>query len=227
MVTPTTVVALALALPLLLLLADSGRGVAALSVTTVGSSYQVDTGAGLVFKVNQANGDVISILHNGLQLQDASKFSQLVSGLGSATVSASTVSGTAVVKCVTSTLTHYYMTRDGVNAIFMATYITAEPTIGELRYIARLSKSALPNGIPYSEVNGGTAIEGSDVFMVASETRSKFYSSVRHIEDNVHGVSGSGVAAFMLIPGLSYETSSGGPFFRDINNQGSAQQELY
>lgn len=48
----------------------------------------------------------------------------------------------------------------------------------------------------------------------------------------------------MIIPGVGYETSSGGPFFRggycsifcpgaifepriDINNQGSAQQELY
>ncbi|KAJ1558068.1 hypothetical protein HK405_014490, partial [Cladochytrium tenue] len=212
------------ALPLLLLAPDAAS---ALSVSTVGTAYQVDTGGGLVFKVNQANGDVISILYNGVQLQDSSKFSQLSSGLGSATVTASTVSSTVVVKCVTSTLTHYYMARDGVNAIFMATYITAEPTVGELRYIARLSKSALPNGVTYSEVNGGTAIEGSDVFMVGTETRSKFYSSIRHIEDNVHGVSGSGVAAFMVIPGLSYETSSGGPFFRDINNQGTAQQELY
>jgi len=33
--------------------------------------------------------------------------------------------------------------------------------------------------------------------------------------------------AFMIIPGISYESSSGGPFFRDINNQGSAQQEVY
>jgi rhamnogalacturonan endolyase len=31
----------------------------------------------------------------------------------------------------------------------------------------------------------------------------------------------------MIIPGTGYEGSSGGPFFRDINNQGTAQQEFY
>jgi rhamnogalacturonan endolyase len=31
----------------------------------------------------------------------------------------------------------------------------------------------------------------------------------------------------MIIPGTGYEGSSGGPFFRDINNQGGSQQELY
>lgn len=60
-------------------------------------------------------------------------------------------------------------------------------------------------------------------------------------------MTGSGVAAYMIIPGVGYETSSGGPFFRgraaslargvssecsrpsliDIDNQGSDQQELY
>jgi rhamnogalacturonan endolyase len=107
----------------------------------------------------------------------------------------------------------------------MGTYITAEPSVGELRFISRLSKTALPNGITYAEVEGGTAIEGSDVFEVDGETRSKFYSSVRFIEDDVHCVTGSSIGACMAIG--SYESSSGGPFFRDIDNQGSAQQELY
>jgi rhamnogalacturonan endolyase len=66
---------------------------------------------------------------------------------------------------------------------------------------------------------GGTAIEGSDVFTVSGQTRSKFYSSIRFIEDQVHGVSGSGVGVYMVIPGNGYETSSGGPFHRDIDNQ--------
>lgn len=65
----------------------------------------------------------------------------------------------------------------------MGTYASAEPTVGELRYIARLSKTTLPNGImkngeSVSEVNGGTIIEGSDVFLLDGQTRSKFYSSV-------------------------------------------------
>jgi rhamnogalacturonan endolyase len=58
---------------------------------------------------------------------------------------------------------------------------------------------------------------------------------VRFIEDQVHGVSGNGVGAYMVIPGVSYEasessvdtfegpfisvqTSSGGPFFRGTLN---------
>lgn len=40
------------------------------------------------------------------------------------------------------------------------------------------------------------------------------YSSVQFIHDQVHGVTGSGIGAFMIIPGTGYEASSGGPFFR-------------
>jgi rhamnogalacturonan endolyase len=43
---------------------------------------------------------------------------------------------------------------------------------------------------------------------------------VRHIDDQVHGVTGAGVGAFMIIPGISYESSSGGPFFRGMRLQG-------
>ena len=46
-------------------------------------------------------------------------------------------------------------------------------------------------------------------------------------DTQVHGVTGSNIGAFMIIPGTGYEGSSGGPFFRDINNQGATQQELY
>lgn len=100
--------------------------------------------------------------------------------------------------------------------------------------------------------------------MVNGQTRSKFYSSVsftalhkytvmaysaflkvRFIQDQVHGVTGSGVGAYIIVPGTGYETSSGGPFFRgerrpglseynvkdfaflDIDNQGGDQQEVY
>jgi rhamnogalacturonan endolyase len=73
---------------------------------------------------------------------------------------------------------HYYIIRNGENTLYIGTYASAEPDVGELRLIARLSKSALPNGVPESDVAGGTAIEGSDVFDVGGETRSKFYSSV-------------------------------------------------
>lgn len=50
---------------------------------------------------------------------------------------------------------------------------TEEPSVGELRFIARLKKKVLPDGPIASEVDGGTIIEGKDVFMVGNQTRSK------------------------------------------------------
>ncbi|KAJ3513572.1 hypothetical protein NLJ89_g2873 [Agrocybe chaxingu] len=200
---------------------------AAFGVTTSGSGMVVDSGAGLVTTINTSNGDITSLIFNGKQLQDSSKFTHLSSGLGSATLTSSVANNIAVITIKTSTITHYYIVRSGINTLYIGTYASAEPSVGELRFIARLSKSALPNGVVSAEVNGGSVIEGSDVFLLNGQTRSKFYSSVRFIEDQVHGVTGSDVGVYMIIPGVGYETSSGGPFFRDINNQGSAQQELY
>lgn len=78
------------------------------------------------------------------------------------------------------------MVKSGVNTIYIGTYASAEPSVGELRFIARLSKSAVPTGVvkngeQVSEMNGGTAIEGSDVYLLDGQTRSKFYSSVRRL----------------------------------------------
>jgi len=71
----------------------------------------------------------------------------------------------------------------------MATYTTAEPDIGELRFLARLKSSALPLEYPFGQVsttNGASStVEGSDVFVVDGQTRSKFYSSQRFIDDAV------------------------------------------
>lgn len=121
----------------------------------------------------------------------------------------------------------------------MATYITAEPSIGELRFIARLNKSVLnTSAYPQSYTDQGSiTVEGSDVFEDSSgQTYSKFYSSKRFIDDNVHcelihsclwiwvdhghvDVSGSDMVVSMVIPRAytGYESSSGGPFHRDIN----------
>jgi rhamnogalacturonan endolyase len=85
------------------------------------------------------------------------------------------------VTCDTDTLTHYFVVHSGDPIIHMATYITAgrfdglslqtasdflEPSIGELRFIARLNSNLLPNEEPFGDVSttaGGSAIEGSDV----------------------------------------------------------------
>jgi rhamnogalacturonan endolyase len=210
---------------------------AAFGITTNTDSYVVDAGStnSLVITVDRDNCDITSIKFMGTEYAETC-CSQIGSGLGSATVSATTVNSKshsldlvysqaddgigqyAKITCVTDTLTHYYVIQSGQPIIFMATYTTAEPSVGELRYISRLNADLLPNEYPFgsvSNIDGGTAIEGSDVFLVGSQTRSKFYSSERFIDDSVHCVYSDSVHACMLMP--QYETSSGGPFFRDIN----------
>lgn len=105
----------------------------------------------------------------------------------------------------------------------MATDTTSEPAIGELRYITRLDRSKLPDEYPFgdaSNTSGGTAIEASDVYNVGGETRSKFYSSERFIDNDVYCFQSSADdihACMVAHASRSYEKSSGGPFFRDIN----------
>ncbi|CAA7268444.1 unnamed protein product [Cyclocybe aegerita] len=197
--------------------------------TESGNNIIVDTEGGLTFTVAKNSGDITSMVFNGIEVQDSSKRSHISSGIGASCSAVRTGNSNNYVKitCTTSTLTQYYVARYKDPAIHMATYITAQPSVGELRFIARLRQSAVPNGYKVSEIRGGTAIEGSDVFRVGSETRCKFYSSRQFIDDQVHGVTGNGIGVYMIIPGTGYESSSGGPFFRDINNQGGDQQELY
>ncbi|KKY33406.1 putative rhamnogalacturonase b [Diaporthe ampelina] len=204
---------------------------AAFGFTKSGDNYVIDAGSSnaLVFQVSSTSCDINSILYRGTQLQYSGKGSHISSGLGTATVSVSqvTASGTSYIKvtCVTSTLTQYMVVKQGESNIYMATYITAEPDIGELRFIARLLPSVLPSEYPYGSVSntaGGSAVEGSDVYLVSGQTRSKFYSSTRFIDENVHCVNSDTIHACILTP--QQESSSGGPFFRDIdtNNAGDS-----
>jgi rhamnogalacturonan endolyase len=142
-------------------------------------------------------------------------------------------------------LTHYMVFRDGAANIWMGTSVNSEPSIGELRYIFRLT--GLTEAYPYGDVSktaGGTAIEGSDVYTVSSQTRSKFYSSERFIDEKVYCATDSGAtvhACFLRPNHQATEKSSGGPFFRDISlnyggdyhsvtyymNSGHVQTEAY
>ncbi|KAL2264470.1 hypothetical protein VTK26DRAFT_35 [Humicola hyalothermophila] len=209
----------------------------AFGYTSSGGNYVIDAGSSnsLVFSVSQSNCDIRSIKYRGTELQYGSTGSHIGSGLGSATVSISQISGSSryiKVTCVTSTLTHYMVVREGESIIYMATYITAEPSVGELRFIARLLPDKLPNEYPYGEVsntNGATAtVEGSDVFIVNGQTRSKFYSSTRFIDEDSHCVYGGSDLMHVCIMTPQQESSSGGPFFRDINsNNAGDSTNLY
>ncbi|CAE6507389.1 unnamed protein product [Rhizoctonia solani] len=201
---------------------------AGFGVKESGNSFVVDTDGGLVFTVDKRNGDITSMLFNGIQAQDQSKRSHIASGLGTAPCSWTKIGNYIKITCTTSTLTQYYVAQYKNPAVHMATYITAEPSVGELRFIARLNANTIPNGYAAAKVAGSSStVEGSDVFVVSGQTRSKFYSSRQFIDDQVHGATGPGIGAYMIIPGTGYESASGGPFFRDINNQNGGQQEVY
>ncbi|KAI0811835.1 polysaccharide lyase family 4 protein [Xylaria sp. FL0064] len=202
---------------------------AAFGFTKSGNNYVIDAGSSdpFVFTVSGTSCDITSIKYRNTELQGQSKGSHISSGLGSATVSVTQISGKYVkVTCVTSTLTHYLVAKSGDSTIYMATYITAEPSIGELRFIARLQSSKLPNEYPYGVVSttagSSSAVEGSDVYLANGQTRSKFYSSTRFIDKDAQCVYGGSdeIHVCMLTP--QPESSSGGPFFRDIesNNAG-------
>ncbi|KAI1333627.1 rhamnogalacturonase [Xylariaceae sp. FL0016] len=205
---------------------------AAFGYTTSGGNYVIDAGSSnsLVFTVNGKSCDITSIKYRGTELQSSSKGTHLSSGLGSASVSVTQIAGSSTnyikVTCTTSTLTHYMVVREGDSTIFLATYISAEPDIGELRFLARLKSSELPNEYPYGVVSttaGSTAtVEGSDVFLVNGQTRSKFYSSTRFIDKDAQCVYGGSDEKHVCILAPHPESSSGGPFFRDIesNNAG-------
>ncbi|KAK1976587.1 rhamnogalacturonase [Colletotrichum cereale] len=224
------------------ILSFASCALAAFGVTTSGSNFVIDAGSSnpLVFQVSKSSCDINSIRYRGYELQNASKGSHISSGLGSATVEATTVTvstGRVIkVTCTTSTLTHYLIVKEGDSSIYMATYITAEPSIGELRWISRLNKDILPSEYPFGSASttaGSTStVEGSDVFVVNGQTRSKFYSSERFIDDKVRCVYGTSPEAIHVCvsvePKTGFELSSGGPFFRDINtNNAGDTTNLY
>ncbi|KAI0888536.1 polysaccharide lyase family 4 protein [Annulohypoxylon maeteangense] len=217
-----------------LALALLGNGArAAFGLTTTSSGYKVDTNGGLVFEVNKSNGDVTSLLFNGVEYQGSSKASGINSGLGTSSVSAETIGSKYIritAKSNSLPVTQYYVAKPDDATIYMATYITGEVDPGELRWLARLRQGSLPTGVHGDVGNniGCTAFEGKDTFKCSNgQTRCKMYTSDRFIDDQIHGVVGSNAAVWMIMPGTAYETSSGGPFMRDINSQTGSDQELY
>ncbi|EGO54251.1 hypothetical protein NEUTE1DRAFT_118112 [Neurospora tetrasperma FGSC 2508] len=207
---------------------------AAFGYTTSGNNFIIDAGSAnpLIFSVSKSSCDINSIKYRGTELQYSKQGTHIGSGLGKATVSVSQINGSTSkfikVTCVTSTLTQYMIVKEADSTIYMATYITAEPAIGELRFIARLLSDKLPYEYPYGEVSttkgSSSTVEGSDVFVVDGQTRSKFYSSTRFIDEDSHCVYGGSDLMHVCIITPQQESSSGGPFFRDIdsNNAGDS-----
>ena len=189
----------------------------------------VDTGAGLVYTIHRANGDMLSCRLHGRELSSREKHSQIEMGLGKARVEYRLVDGgrTVIVSAETDTLTHYYISRAGENIIYMATYITAEPTIGELRFIFRGNGKILTQ-VPAASNNAGSVrkVEHKEMNGAADgTTTSKYYENDQAKNLTIRGDTGDGVGVFMAYG--NREKSSGGPFFRDIQFQSGGSSEIY
>jgi rhamnogalacturonan endolyase len=205
---------------------------AAFGYSSGGGYFTVSTGAGLTFKISQANGDMTSLNYNGVELQPSgTNGSHVESGLGNPTVTAYQTGNYIVITESVSnwygsgTLHHYMVAVSGQNNIYMATYVDAAGG-GELRWIQYLNRGVLTGVYTPSDVGGGSAIESTDIDLVNGQTRSKYYSGRRAFELTPRGISGSGIGVYMAYG--NRESSAGGPFFRDIEQQGtSASVELY
>jgi len=202
-----------------------------------GGGFIVTNGANLVFTIDSA-GDMPSCLYKGTQLNDTAKASCIASGLGAYAVTATNTGSVILITCVSTNITgltgnpikQYYIVTNGLDNIYLATYAAAEPTVGELRYIFRGQFNVLPNGPAYSDNNGTTgAIESTDIFGHSNGwTTSKYYGSQRAKDLTVEGATGTGVGVFMAFG--NRESDMGGPFVRDIENQGDgagSDQEIY
>jgi rhamnogalacturonan endolyase len=216
--------------------ASSAGGSSAFGVTNGSKSFTISSGGGLTYVVQKTDGSITSINWNGMELSDAGKGSQIASGLGTATVTSSVANDVSLITATavnavssTGTVIQYMATRRNENTIYLATYTTAEPDVGELRWITRLKGNIL-TGVAAPSNNTGTSgpIESTDINGYADgHTTSKYYGNDRAKDLSIRGVTGTGVGVFMIYG--SREGSSGGPFFRDIQNQSStaADSELY
>ncbi|KAI1766316.1 polysaccharide lyase family 4 protein [Hypoxylon sp. FL1150] len=199
-----------------------------ISVSTTDSAYTVNTGSsyGFTATISRSSCDITSLNFYNTEYQYSGTSSHIASGLGTATVSYTTSGDYVIFSCVADSddfdLTHYMVFADASSAIYMGTYTASEPAVGELRYIFRLTglTEAYPHGNVSYTAGSSSAVEGSDVFLVGGETRSKFYSSDRFIDDDVYCATTTDAsihACFLRPNSQATEKSSGGPFFRDIN----------
>ena len=136
-----------------------------------------------MFQVDKSYGTLTSIVFNGVEYNGPSaKGSHIASGLGTPTTVTPETDGATYVKItlqtspdnpVVASLTHYLVVPNGENTIYMATFPTAEPTVGELRWITRLDQALVPSGPGPSDPRaGGTEASGPRLHLTSGSTRS-------------------------------------------------------
>ncbi|WP_328631838.1 rhamnogalacturonan lyase B N-terminal domain-containing protein [Streptomyces sp. NBC_00356] len=194
---------------------------AAFGYSDDGSNYVVDTGAGLVFKVSKANGDLTSLSYKGVEYQGyGGKNSHIESGLGASSVGVKQSGSTILISVAYGTLLHYYAARSGENNVYVWTN-KADTSVSATRFILRVKAGLFLNDQPDSYTYAPTTIEASDVFAKADgQTRSKHYSKLRVIDYDHVGWSAGGVGLWVVRS--NHEKASGGPFYRSLLRHQSA-----
>ncbi|MEU4422715.1 rhamnogalacturonan lyase B N-terminal domain-containing protein [Actinoplanes sp. NPDC024001] len=179
------------------------------------ANVSFDTGTGLSFTINGANGNMTSLKHRGTELAASGQAAgQFQSGWSSATVTSKTFNnGSSILVSVANSaigVTQHYFARKNDNTVYLATTITKALNPGEARFISRLNSSLLTTSPAAAKTGGATStVEGSDVFAFTNgRTASKFYSSQRLITQQPFGASGSGHGAY-LIPAYTDMTPAG------------------
>lgn len=208
---------------------------AGFGITSDKNHHIIASGAGLVFKVHKTDGSIRSIRHSGgPELQESSKSSHLASGHGPVQTRAERKGDFVMVSCKATpdqwfspNLEHYYIVRKDSNIIYMATWLEKQPKVGEFRWITRLRGELFPNRPGPSDIRGSAGnLESTDVKRMPDGTsRSKYYGDLktrgknRAMDLSWCGVSGPDTGVWMIYG--NRESSSGGPFYRDIQNQGT------
>ncbi|MFD3497174.1 rhamnogalacturonan lyase B N-terminal domain-containing protein [Streptomyces sp. NPDC058676] len=194
---------------------------AAFGYTDDGTSYVVDTGANLVFKVSKTNGDLTSLVYRGVEYQGyGGKNSHIESGLGTSTVSIKQSGTTILISVTYGTLKHYYAARSGENNVYLWTN-KADTSVSATRYILRVNGGKFLNDESDSYTYAPTTIEASDVFAKSDgQTRSKHYTKSRVIDYNYVGWTTGSVGLYIVRS--NHEKASGGPFYRSLLRHQSA-----
>ncbi|OWZ21267.1 hypothetical protein PHMEG_0004203 [Phytophthora megakarya] len=214
-----------------LMAASSVSAATEFGYTTSSDKWVISTGAGLTISMRQSSCDIVGINYNGKELQYKSMGTHVNSGLGTVTSTIEALNDdkkTISVNCKKTGLEQTYFFRPNENVIYMGTYHSNDLVLPELRFLARLDKTVVDQGILEATIEDGmTGIETEDIKQNSEGiTRSKYYSGVPFIDNGIHGVESSAAGVYFVISEHGYEVSSGGPFFRDINNKVEVSNEL-
>lgn len=171
----------------LLLLVFARVALATWGYTVSGDSYIVDTGADLVVTVSSVNGDITSMVYNGVEYNGYDgKNTQVESGLGDSEVSIEEFSDPYIIKItvVYGTLKHYLFFRYGNSNVYIFTN-KADDTVTVLRYIVRFPSDIFPHTTTDSDY-----LESQDVIIEAEdigEDESTGYTFSKHYQGYNYG----------------------------------------